>query len=500
MLLAPAIAWSHGGGGYSYVPIITYQSAPTLPPPEIGNYDKIHTIGIVSALGSSARLHRHNGIMNDADVHYDISHWDLDAVASATLSKLLSPRFSVIDMPVDHFTVANFVSPSLYSTDMAPLQAFLQSLHRTDVDAFLVVKRTTMDLDPGTAGLDLELTADDRPTVWANYELILIDAKTFQEIARAYSRTRLAAQLPTVLPGVTFTTPLATDEKITLDDRAAQRVRRMFASTLQLTLTETVRSLRFGNKLPRPGARMPVPIPPDSDALRDVKTVAVISGVGDRLEMAYRGTFFRHSLTDVPVPDLNLDSMIEAKLTNILSKRFAVKNATVDRAKLANFAATAAGASPSASDFGLKVDAGVDAYVVVIKQLADAGAPTNQALGLGLWRFGSDATAAFANCSVFVFDGHTLALRRRARFMTGPDWTGPANAVAVANSTWPDGAPLTAEQTASIGKALSSLMDEMLPETAYRMGLTGYQDGLLLSALNTGAATVEPVPAWEEGD
>ena len=499
-LLVPApVAWGHGGGGgggghgggghggghYVYIPGFYTQGQIEVPPAEIGSYDKIHTIGVVSAIGGSARLFRHNGFLNSTTVNRDISAWNMDGIAFSALDQLLSSRFKLIDIPVNHKTIADAINPGLLNSNTAPLTAYLRGLKRDDVDAFLVVRPVSTNLDPGGAGLDLELAAD-QPTVWANYELVLIDAKTFQQIAKAFSRVHMSAIEPTLPPGVVFFFPFITDEKITLSELQPEQLRKMFSTALQLSLVETVRSLRFDVPLPRPGGRLVLPTPRDRDPYRNISTVAVVSGVGDQLQLAYRGTLFRHHMTSVPTPDSNLDDTIETQVSQILSKRFEIKKVPVDRAKLASTVISGIGVPPETHINGLTANAGVDAYVVIVKHQSLIGRSFDEVSGLGVWRnepFGSTYTGAFANYMVLVIDGHTLSVMRSWLASSSPAWTDLIDYQTIDDKTWPDNDKPSSQQLKTIRAAEDSILSDSLPETLYRIGLTGYQDGPLLSAL-----------------
>jgi hypothetical protein len=468
----------------------------TVPPAEPGNYDHIHTVGIISVIGGKLRLYKAKGFLNNNTQYRDISGWKLDDVVADTLHQYLSPRFSFVDIPVDRATIAATVDPGFFQNNSQPLRTFLQGLNRPDIDAYIFVRPYIFDGFPGSEhGLSLEIDTDNNASIWANYEIVVIDGKTFNRIARAYARIQPRAGAAVAFPGMVLHRSVPVDDTLALTDENVPVLKAMFTDLVRLTALETLRSLQFGVALPRPGGRTAVPIPVNKFPYPTIKSVAVVSALGDQITLGFRKTMFRHGASVAPIAGWDLDSQIETKLTALLDKRFTVKHMTVDRAQLAKDDLSGGMRMPV---YGITPTNDVDAYIVVLKRKRAMDGLGDDATGVGMWRqesFDTTATNVFANYGIAIVDARTLM----------PIWIQPGAASPgsqsndpvrkVPDETWTEKGALTPDQMKTVQDATSAIMDDSLQETAFRALLTGMMDSQLLGA--PGSATAPPAAGNE---
>jgi hypothetical protein len=158
-----------------------------------------------------------------------------------------------------------------------------------------------------------------------------------------------------------------------------------------------------------------------TDKLANIHSVAVISAIGDELELRQVGLMvFSNAATPVSIRDWNLDDAIEKTVGAALSSRFTVVLVPHDRASFAsirpgmfNSFEHQAGRLIAAMPAGA-----VDAYVVVFRMtLQDPIMGTNQNLdGIGFYHhglgFGHAINAIYAFYAVGVFDAKTGEMLR----------------------------------------------------------------------------------------
>ena len=153
-------------------------------------------------------------------------------------------------------------------------------------------------------------------------------------------------------------------------------------------------------------------------AIAQVKTIGIISALGDTLHHVYVGAtaFTNDTEGSEEIADWKLDDTVIAEFTSQLAGRFDVRPVTYSRS---DFSAAASG-THSERDFGERIgrtkpdgSAAYDAYIIVRNiENNDFVARTNQHLfGPGLYRrhgiFGGNMDAVFVSCDVTIVDGHT---------------------------------------------------------------------------------------------
>jgi hypothetical protein len=486
--LVPAVASAHGGGGggggghgggghYVYVPVYMGDAGPpVVPAAKTGDYSGIKTVAIVTAvaqrltLGSKALLSSHKDI--------DVSDWNLDPVVEATVAKYLSGRFTVKTIPYDRAALAAIPNSHFDSNSDKIADDYLSKLPADGIDAFVVIRPDAEMPGPITDGLSLDSSGGYylRPVEMASYEIDIV-ARDGRKIAHSLSRIATRKGAAEEFP-VLFAPPgLALTDKDTPSKLQRAMLKNEYARLLALSLRQTLRSLNLGITLPEVGARDLIPIPPDKNPLTKLHTVAVVSAVGDRLDLNHRGALFRHSLTTAPVAEWNLDGEIEAGVTAALDKRLKVRAVTVDRAKLASVEVGVVNSDLSTPIAGLTPTSGVDAYIVVLKRKTAVGMQADPVSGLGLWNqngLGGESSGVFADFAVAIVDPQTLKPHWLQAGVTSPAKPGEAPISATSNTNWPkDGGAPTPEQSAALHKDFADMMADAVPETMYRMMLTG---------------------------
>jgi hypothetical protein len=453
-----------------YVPIY-------VPPAQPGNYEHIHTIGVVSAVGGNLVMHRFNEIFDTTDRTRDIRDWKLDDAIRETARRYLSPKFTLIDIPVDPITVTDAVTPTIFGNSTAPLRNFLKTLNHTDLDAYLVFR--PYSVADGKWGLSLDLRKDETTTYAANYEIDLVDAHSFDIIASATSRIRQRPGQGDYFPELTLKRGFPTDDKLNLDESALALLKESFATMLLLTETETLRELQFGVPLPRPGNRILAPTPPGQLRLPQARGVAVISALGETMSLTYRGTLGRKSLATAPVADWHLDEQVESMVAGALDKRFTLVPVEADRTKLSKLEIPFDRASLDKQVDGLPSAPGIDAYILVLPYKFKLEGDYDEVSGPGMWHRGlidSTKTGVFMNYMIVVVDAHTGKPRWIQAGADGSPLLGQWVERPVADAAWPEKGPPSPEQIKMVQDAITALMADSVPESLLRLGLTGLQE------------------------
>ena len=158
------------------------------------------------------------------------------------------------------------------------------------------------------------------------------------------------------------------------------------------------------------------------DELANIKSVAVISAIGDCLNLIDVGT--AGILTDIfnpqcmPTDSWGIDDLVTDQIAGALGSRFAVKSVAYDRSQFAHMPVTSLPVMPTQlrqALQGLK-NPGVDAYVVVTKMqignvISDSSAPVS---GIGIAHEGSlllsDTDKMYAFYIIRIVDARSFGL------------------------------------------------------------------------------------------
>jgi hypothetical protein len=436
-------------------------------------WDRIHTVAVVSGIGTKLLLVNDHQFANDTKP-VDIASWNIDAQVTAALKSYLGSRFTFTDVKYDPAAVAQLPSGEWDTADHG-VRAFDGTLAADGVDAFIIVRPSSDKSTPGPAGLALEnrYAADPRPVEWADYEIDIVDAKTFAVLAHAQSRIQPRAGTPASFAAVMGAKDLAPSSDLTLSDAQRAALQDDFARLVSQSLTETVRALNLNVPLPAMGARDLVAMAPGQDPFASIKTIAIASAIGDALEMKQWSTI---TLTDkqVPIADWHIDDQVEALAKDAMGKRFTIAAGNIDRAALASTPVIDARGHVEATLPGLQPDNAIDAYVLFLK-MPLSGEPAGVGMTNSDTLFGGDAqTDLFANYAIAVIDAHTLKPIVIDQAATSPRSAAATPTEKVDHALWPAeiGNPTPAE-AAKIHQALSDLLADSVPETLLRMGLTG---------------------------
>jgi hypothetical protein len=484
LMVAASPAFAHGGGGgggghggghVTYVPIfIPGSSVPEVPPAKVGDTSQIHSVAIISAVGQTMTLGSIGWFNTRTSL--PIADWKLDDLVDATLRKHLAGRFTFVDVPHDSAALAALPDGSLDSAK-SPGHAYLAALPAQGVDAFIVVRPAGDDLSFHVAGLSLDASGiPGRPSINANYEIDIVDAKTLTVISRSFSRVTLRQGDIEHFASLLGTTDVNLQPKQTPTDVQRATMKAEFSHLLSISLIETLRSLELGVALPPPGTRVIVPIPEAMKPFANVKTVAVVSAIGDGLELNHRGTFFVHSLKVAPIADWNLDGEIENQIAAALDKRFTVKPIQADRAAIAKLVIKVNDTGIATPISGLPTVPAADLYIVVLKH-STTWLGLDDLAGVGLWNqtpFGDQVTSLFVDYTIAVVDPHTLRPLVLRVGLTSPRFPQDAPARTIDNALFPkDWTTLSPDQAKALHPMVSELVADSIPETLMRLGLTG---------------------------
>jgi hypothetical protein len=476
----PAAALAHGGGGggghggghTTYTTVYIPGGIPEVPAAKTGDTSAIHSVAIVTAIGQNMMLGRPGWLAQHKTI--DISDWKLDDEVDATLRRYLAGRFTFVNVPYDAAALAA-IPNGKNDTTVKNMQAYLGALHAQGVDAFVVV-RPDAEGDAFSPGLSLDNndSATARPTVEANYEIDIVDAKSLAIVSHTLSRVTLRQGDGEHFAALLGSMDINISPDQTPSDAQRAEMKKAFSHLVSISLVETLRSLNLGVALPQPGARVMVPIPKDIAPFQKVTNVAVVSAVGDSLDLNHRAPFFVHSATTAPIADWNLDAAIESDVRAALDKRFVVKPVPVDRAKIAALNITIDQKGIATTVDGLTATGDIDAYIVVLKRTSPFGLDDVKGLGVAhQTSIGDEHTTVFAIYEIAVVDPHTLKPLMVLAGRTSPLQPIEVPVHVVPNTTWPQTPPLSPDQARTVEQALTDMMADSIPETLMRMGLTG---------------------------
>jgi hypothetical protein len=425
-----------------------------------GSYANIHKVAIVSAVGSIFRLSNTIGWGKHATL--DIADWHIDDLAAATVKKYLGGRFEFVDVNFDHDAVITL--PTRMSRE-TKTKAFLKQLPDPGIDAFLLIHPSQDSDMTGPEGLALGNDGETR--LWANFEVDVVDAHTFEFIGevQAHLQTPEGKHVYAAFaeaPGFWFDpgTPLTPGKKDWLRKQTEELIPR--------ALVECLRALNFGVTLPPPGDHSIAP-PALGGGMDEMKSVAVVSALGDKISLVTVNVLSANETKDVSIPDWNLDAEIERIAGDAMAKKFAVKSVPIDRALLAPLLTFAGGRVPA---LRLPVRDDVDAYVVLLKASTDKGGMK----GLGFWSMRpltGRQTKVFDDFSIVVVDARTLRVIKSAAFAT--DFLAQDPKFVADSNLWPEKgeADITPDMAKKMRARILTLVADDFQQAFYTMDLGG---------------------------
>jgi len=487
------------GGGYYYVPIYGGTAPAVVPAARVGDTSGIKTVAIISSVGEKVTL----GVTALFALHKDIdvSDWKLDDTIESTVAQYLSSKFTIKNVPHDPAALAA-ISNNHFDTDSAKsVQDYLAALPSQGVDAFVVIRADSEGEAPPTGGLSVDSGGGFfvHPAEVANYEFDMVDAHTFKVISHAFSRIQLRGGTGASFAALNAPVEVASlDAKSVPTDAQRAKMKTEFTKLMALSLLETIRSLNLGVPLPDVGGRIIAPTPAGKAVLPKVKTVAVVSAIGDSfgvIEMDPWGAIAHENF--VPVADWQIDSRVEGAMRAALSKRFVVKDAAADRAQLSQARINFTAGADNGPLPGLQVSKDIDMYLVALKHAAPYNSP--RCMGLGVYGskglFSSNATA-YACYDFVLVDGRTLKPVFAAFGTLSPKWPVVVPMQPVDGALWPKTPELSPEQNDKLRAILTSYLDDSVPEMMLRLGLTdmtiNYIPGVKADSEETSAVATAP--------
>ncbi len=202
-----------------------------------------------------------------------------------------------------------------------------------------------------------------------------------------------------------------------------------------------------------------------------IRTVGIIAAVGDTVTRQMEDGFASYRSRDrLPIADWNIDGWLATQIAYAVSPRFAVKAVAYNAAQFQALDAPAAAAELVGA---LPATNGVDAYIVVHRQVEHSAKAGTVLSGLGIYNsdlvFGGEYDAAYAFYAVTVVDARSGAViaDAAARLPDGSETLREADA-----EIWSDPFQETSdEQMARIRTALFGLLRDSLPGTLKDTGL-----------------------------
>lgn len=468
-LIAFAPAAGARGSSYVYIPVYIPVGPPMVPGADVGSYDKIHTVAVLSAIGTKFELEKEQ-FLSPKDGTLDIASWQVDQRVAETLKKYLGGKFTFTDVPYDPAKLAPIL-PTIWHAGQ--LATFLKTVPNDGIDAFIVIR------PQGESGIQLSSGRYGQAVLWVRYEMDVVDAHTYKTIASSTSRLQFREGTAPQFPGRVLPDSFKLDDSLTVSAENQEKLHTITGQMLEYTLVETIRSLQFGVTLPPIGDHSIVPVKPDTHTA-GVKSIAIVSALGDKAILLDAGGFFtKDERTDIPAADWGIDAEAEAMARDCLSQNYTLKNLPADRGVLG-------GQWWKGQKDELTVPVPptqeVDAYLLILKD------DTRNLNGIGLLHDSGlygESTAAFANYVIFLVDAKTgkPITGQRAVMNAKSSRSNPVDKVS--NAWWPKkGAAMTPEAVDGVRDTLRHLLADSIGETLYRMGLN----------LNTPAPAAAPVP------
>ncbi len=153
-------------------------------------YANIHTVGIVSVIGDVVSMSSESlftGSTKNVCLIY-VDDWRLDDAIAERIAALLSPRFAAKSVTVSRATLFNLRDSE------SGIRRYITTLPAENgVDAYIIVSKRYLTASSGNGpnlfGLTVFDSAIGGPSVFALYQIDVIDAKSGKQIAFAFGHT-----------------------------------------------------------------------------------------------------------------------------------------------------------------------------------------------------------------------------------------------------------------------------------------------------------------------
>lgn len=410
----------------------------------------------------------------------DPGAWKIAERMESDVRRYLATRFTVEDIPYDRDALFK-ITPSGFNS-LQRLDNFLRALPREKIGAFVMIREYSAP-KTGFRGIGLyhdRQTGEKLPILWASYEITVIDSKTLKTIGYTTSRIQFRADTEPEFPALLASRNLMLNSDLSLNDKQLVELRSGVFRLVPLSLVEALRSLELGISLPPVADRALLPTNEADLPLPEVKSVAVLSSIGRNLELIRWGfgTYF-NTHVELDVSDWRIDDMIETRARELLGKRFAIKDLTVDRLALTKSRLMDDKKKFNPEFPALGRTSEIDAYVVFVRL---PQRPDNQPApgwaeesGLGVWNNNNDNKAfIFAHYAVAVLDARTLKVLRVQAATMSPKYPTDTSYLSTNDDLWPvSNTQLSPNQSEKIQSTLETILKDSVDETLLRMGITG---------------------------
>jgi len=470
--------------------IVTGPAQPPVPFARPGNYDNVRTVAVLSGIGQTLTLERTTLLVPQIK-KLDISDWGYDDAITALIKKYLADSFEVKDVDYDKSALA-LVPDRFWESPNIGLRAkfqpgdgprVLRAPPQKDIDAYVIVRPDRTG--PAERGLSLTggdvvklLAPKDEVLEWANFRIEVWNARTLTRIGTSESRLQIRKGTKPTWTGLYADKSLLLDDKMSPTEQQLARLRTDFSRTIASSVVETLRSLELGISLPEIGERTIERLSLDRDPFADIKTIGLVSAIGDELLLSHLGgTRFSRSENSLPIPDWQVDREVEKIARSVLEKRFTLKDIDFDRAALAQARFLDGDGTWVSAVPALKPSQDVDAYVVILKHPLRLGRSGFEGAGVGVWNHSLLAarveTAIFANYAIALVDARTLELI--VGLVGTMDTSFPIRKPykLVDNGLWRASGPLSSEISSKVHETLADLFANSVAETLLRLQLTG---------------------------
>lgn len=470
--------------------IIVAVPIPEAPPaPIVGSLANIHSVAVISAIGSQFTLHNHYFLYYHV-WPVPIADWKIDERVEASLRNALGGRFTFKNVSYNRDALAA-IPNGHWDNSADALRRYLSGLANPGIDAYIVVRPDVEGTVTGNSGLGLwtDHRGKTTPMLNANYEVDIIDAHSFTLISKAFARLD---DIPGRDPRVAH---LAFGKDLEVEDESVPlpaimaKLRQASTGLVDRSLAAALRSLQFDVAELKNEPAAFQPIQPEQDIYAPAKSIAVMSVLGDDIALLRQreGIFPGNAASmRASIPSWKLDAAIEARIKADIAKRFVVKDVPYNRAQLAWSTVMVLNNKFTPYCPGLSATDDADLYAVVFKDKTPVWGDTD-GFGLGLVNDDQKTLRIFANYAIAIIDAHTL---KPLGILYGAPDTMIANgnvAKDVPIALWPAVPPdFDAGQAEIVRQTFVDLLNGSLDATLKLSGLTGEMLGGMPPALTLG--------------
>ena len=231
-----------------------------------------------------------------------------------------------------------------------------------------------------------------------------------------------------------------------------------------------------------PAGAAEVPSTLDAAKLATIKSVGIISAVGDTLNISTNGPFLRLSMSQKvrPISDMGIDDALEAFVRQKLSTRYKIEPVQYGRGQFSGVKDSGylrKNDLPPLEKLVNSLSATVDAYLIISKDLVPFGLDEKVArpgLNIGRGGFYEDQYVADAFIKVSLIDARTSVLLAQASYPPPISrlWGGKVERLPLDGALWPDDAGnFTQLQHDELKKVLTDDLEAIVSRLVEQQGL-----------------------------